>query len=69
MPYSYNLPNHALFLTSRDGSFNAFNEYYNAVSSVFTSSFLKDLKINCDDMSDGALNTYCTVNFITVNKI
>lgn len=64
LPFSYDLPNHNIYVTDKTGSFVGYKQYFNAGPNVFYKNYLKFLDISCDDMSAGNGNTFCSFNFV-----
>lgn len=63
MPYTYDIPNFTMSVTTSNGAVDLYSEKYNSGLNVFYASSLAALAFVCDSLAEGVPNTACTITF------
>ena len=69
MPNSYDMPNIFFYITNKDGKLNSYNHFFNSGMNTFATNYMKELEFTCASMTEGLLNTHCTITFKPSNRI
>ena len=68
-PYSYDLPDLAIYVTSLSGAVSNINLFKNAGSGNFFGGYLRSVDFTCRDFYIGVQDTVCTASFVPNDRI